>query len=152
MGFFAEDVIKTWTMILSICLCLSVFGLKKYSLALYRAFMRVLLGCLRTVLNILLERILICCSICCSYVLFGVRWLTCLYPYSTQATNCPNRHELIYFNWVGGGGREVSLIFFSNRDVLRVSPDSDTMSLRILGGGVGSIWLESRKSSLRLAK
>ena len=39
---------------------LSVFDQKKYSLALYRVFMRVLLGCLRTVLfraNILLERI-----------------------------------------------------------------------------------------------
>ena len=33
----------------------------------------------------------------------------------------------------GGGGREVSF-FFSYRDVLRVSPDLDTMSLRIFGG------------------
>ena len=39
--------------------------------------------------------------------------------------------------------------FFSNRDELRVIPDSDTMSLRIFGG-IGSIRLESRKNSLRL--
>ena len=38
--------------------------------------------------------------------------------------------------------------FFSNRDELRVIPDSDTTSLRILGA-IGSIWLESRKNSLR---
>ena len=47
--------------------------------------------------------------------------------------------------------REVSLFFFSHPDALRVSPDSDTMSLRIFGG-IGSIRLESRKNSLRLAK
>ena len=41
--------------------------------------------------------------------------------------------------------------FFFNRDVLRISPDSDTISLRIFGG-IGSIRLESRKNSLRLAK
>ena len=40
------------------------------------------------------------------------------------------------------------LFFFSNRDVLRVSPDSDKMSLRIVGG-IGSIRLESCKNSLR---
>ena len=39
--------------------------------------------------------------------------------------------------------------FFSNRDELRVIPDSGTMSLRIFGG-IGSIQLESRKNSLRL--
>ena len=50
-----------------------------------------------------------------------------------------------------GGIREVSLKKFSNRDALRVSPDSDTMSLRIFGG-IGSIRLESRKNSLRLAQ
>ena len=50
----------------------------------------------------------------------------------------------------GGGIREVSLKKNSNRDALRVSPDSDTMSLRIFGG-IGSIRLESRKNSLRLA-
>ena len=72
-----------------------------------------------------------------------------LYSYSTQATNRPNRHELFFF-LLFGGIREVSLIFFSNRDALRVSPDSDTMSLRIFGG-IGSIRLESRKNSLRLA-
>ena len=41
---------------------LSVFGQKKYSLALYRAFMRMLLGCLRTVLfrvNILHARVMV---------------------------------------------------------------------------------------------
>ena len=50
--------------------------------------------------------------------------------------------------------------FFSNPDALRVSPDSDTMSLRYSGGGggggggggIGSIRLQSRKNSLRLAK
>ena len=51
----------------------------------------------------------------------------------------------------GGGIREVSLNIFSNRDVLQVSPDSDTMSLRVFGG-IDSIRLESRKNSLRLAK
>ena len=65
------------------------------------------------------------------------------YPYSTQATN---RHELIFFLF--GGIREVSF-FFSNRDELRVIPDSDTMSIQIFGG-IGSIRLESRKNSLRL--
>ena len=70
-----------------------------------------------------------------------------LYPYSTQATNRPNRHELIFFLF--GGIRKVSLFFFSNRDELRVIPDADTMSLRIFGG-IGSIRLESRKDSLRL--
>ena len=39
--------------------------------------------------------------------------------------------------------------FFSNRDELRVIPDSDTMSLRIFGV-IGTIRLESRKNSLRL--
>ena len=58
-----------------------------------------------------------------------------VYPYSTQATNRPNRHELI--SYLYGGIREVSLKKISNRDVLRVSPDSDTMSLRIFGGGGG---------------
>ena len=77
-----------------------------------------------------------------------------LYPYSTQATNRPNQHELIFLlggGGVGGGIRDVSLIFFFNLDVLRVSPDSDTMSLRIFGG-IGSSRLESHKNSLRLAK
>ena len=72
-----------------------------------------------------------------------------LYPYSTQATNRPNRHELIFLFF--GGIREVSLIFFSHRDALRVSPDSDTMSLQVFGV-IGSIRLESRKNLLRLAK
>ena len=70
-----------------------------------------------------------------------------LYPYSTQTTNRPNRHESILFLF--GGIGEVSLIFFSNRDELRVIPDSDTMSLRIFGV-IGIIRLESRKNSLRL--
>ena len=39
--------------------------------------------------------------------------------------------------------------FFSNRDELRVIPDSDTMPFRIFGG-IGSIRLESRKNSLPL--
>ena len=38
--------------------------------------------------------------------------------------------------------------FFSNRDVLRVSPDVVTKD----SGGIGSIRLESRKNSLQLAK
>ena len=58
------------------------------------------------------------------------------------ATNC--------FFYLFGGIREVSLNFFYNRDALRVSPDSDTMSLRIFGG-IGSFRLESRKNSLRLS-
>ena len=51
------------------------------------------------------------------------------------------------------GGIRVRFHYFfsSNSDVLRVSPDSDTMSLGIFGG-IGSIRLESRKNSLRLAK
>ena len=52
------------------------------------------------------------------------------YPYSTQATN---RHETIFLS-LFRGIREVSLFFFSKRDALRASPDSDTMSLRIFGG------------------
>ena len=48
---------------------------------------------------------------------------------------------------MGVGIREVSF-FFTYRDVVRVSPDSDTMSLRIVGG-IGLIWLESCKNSLR---
>ena len=52
---------------------------------------------------------------------------------------------------LGGGFVRFPYFFFSNRDVLRVSPDSDTMSLRIFGG-IGSIRLESHKNSLRLAK
>ena len=43
------------------------------------------------------------------------------YPYSTQATNHPNRHELIFFLF--GGIREVSFKKISNRNVVRVSPD-----------------------------
>ena len=51
----------------------------------------------------------------------------------------------------GGGGGFVRFhyYFFSNRDELRVIPDSDTMSLRIFEG-IGSIRLESRKNILRL--
>ena len=67
-----------------------------------------------------------------------------LYPYSTQATNRP---ELIFCSYSGGFVR--FHFFFSNRDELRVIPDSDTMSLRIFGE-IGSIRLESRKNSLRL--
>ena len=50
-----------------------------------------------------------------------------------------------------GGIREVSSIFFSYRDELRVIPDSDTMSLRIFGE-IGSIRLKSRKNSLRVGE
>ena len=41
--------------------------------------------------------------------------------------------------------------FFSNRDVLRVSPDSDTMSLRIFGG-IGSIRLEIAQELITISK
>ena len=34
-----------------------------------------------------------------------------LYPYSTKAKNRPNRHELLFLLFGGGGIREVSLIF-----------------------------------------
>ena len=51
----------------------------------------------------------------------------CLYPYSTLATNW----SFIYSGGGGGGGGSKKI---SNRDALRVSPDSDTMSLRISGG------------------
>ena len=63
-----------------------------------------------------------------------------------------------FFSYSGGGGGGGGFVrfhyfFLSNSDELRVIPDSDTMSLRILGGGgggIGSIRLESRKNSLRL--
>ena len=35
-------------------------------------------------------------------------------------------------------------MFFSNRDVLRVSPDSDTMSLRIFGESAQFGWNRAR--------
>ena len=82
------------------------------------------------------------------FLFFTIPYFCTLYPYSTQATNRPNRHELIFYLF--GGIREVSLKNFSNRDALRVNPGSDTMSLRTFGG-IGSIRLESRKNSLRLA-
>ena len=73
---------------------------------------------------------------------------TTLYPlFNTDHES----HELIFY-WIGGI-REASLkkTNTSNRDVLRVSPDSDTMSLRNFGG-IGSIRLESRKNSLKFSK
>ena len=65
-----------------------------------------------------------------------------LYPHSTQATNRPNRHELIFFLF--GGIREVSFFFFSNRDELRVIPDSDTFSLRIFVQSAQFGWNRAR--------
>ena len=59
--------------------------------------------------------------------------------------------DFFYSRRGGEGFARFHYFFFLNRDVLRVSPDSDTMSLRIFGG-FGSIRLESRKNSLRLAK
>ena len=69
-----------------------------------------------------------------------------LYPYSTQATNRPNHHELIFvLFW---GIREVSLIFFLQSwwatSYSRFRYDVVT---NIRGG---SIQLESHKNSLRL--
>ena len=43
-----------------------------------------------------------------------------------------------------GGIREVSLFFFSDRDVLRVSPDSETMSLRLFGESAQFGWNRPR--------
>ena len=40
----------------------------------------------------------------------GIAISSCFYPYSTQATNRPNRNELIFFLF--GGIRVVSLLFF----------------------------------------
>ena len=54
----------------------------------------------------------------------------------------------LFFSYSGGFVR-FHYFFFSNRDELRVIPDSDRMSLRIFGA-IGSIRLESRKNSLRL--
>ena len=43
-------------------------------------------------------------------------------------------------------------MFFSNRDVLRVSPDSDTMSLRIFGGaGIAQAFITISKIILEHA-
>ena len=53
-------------------------------------------------------------------------------------TPIPHRPRIFF---LFGGMREVSLFFFSNRDELRVIPDSDTMSLRIFGA-IGSIRLD----------
>ena len=51
-----------------------------------------------------------------------------------------------------GGGGGLHYFFFSPIVMFyEVSPDSDTMSLRIFRG-IGSTRLESRKNSLRLAK
>ena len=71
----------------------------------------------------------------------------CYTPISTQATN---RRELIFID--SGGIREVSLLFFFyNRDVLRVSPDSDTISSRIFGE-IGSIGLEIAQEFITISK
>ena len=43
------------------------------------------------------------------YIIIRNRLCSTLYPYSTQAMNCPNLHELIFFLF--GGIREVSFFF-----------------------------------------
>ena len=60
----------------------------------------------------------------------------CLIPLFHTGHESPESPRIDFFSYSGGGGgiREGSLIFFSNRDELRVIPDSDTMSLWIFGG------------------
>ena len=78
------------------------------------------------------------------YSIFFLRHLIPLFHTGHESPESP-RIDFFLF----GGIREVSLFFFSNRDELRVIPDSETMPLRIFGR-IGSIRLESRKNSLRL--
>ena len=58
----------------------------------------------------------------------------------------PESPRIVFLFYSGGGGgiREVSLFFFSNRDVLRVSPNSDTMSLRLFGESAQFGWNRPR--------
>ena len=66
---------------------------------------------------------------------------------NTPISHRPRIAQIATIFFVFGGIREVSLFFFSNSDVLRDSPHSDTMSLRIIGG-IGSIRMESRNNLL----
>ena len=66
-----------------------------------------------------------------------------LYPYSTQATNHPNRHELIFLS---AGIREVSLF------ISPIVMFYESVPIQRIFGGISAIRLESRKNSLRLAK
>ena len=72
-----------------------------------------------------------------------------LIPLFHTGHESPESPRIVFF--LIRGDSSGFIIFFSNRVVVRVIPDSDTMSLRIFGG-IGSIRLESRKNSLRLAK
>ena len=104
-----------------------------------------------------LRRLIWVCTVCLCYTkrtlgLNGLKALRGKFLVPLFHTGHESPRFVFFFLIRGEGGiREVSLIFFSNRDVLRVSPDSDTLSLRIFGG-IGSIRLKSRKNSLRLAK
>ena len=81
-------------------------------------------------------------------------WVIPLFHTGHESRETPRIDFLLIRGGGGGGGEGFGRFHqknFSNRDVLRVSPDSETMSLRIFGV-IGSIRLESRKNSLRLAK
>ena len=77
---------------------------------------------------------------------YQTRWIIPLFHTGHESPESPR----IDFLFIRGDSWGFIKKNFSNRDGLLVSPDSDTMSLRIFGG-VGSIRLESRKNSLRLA-
>ena len=69
----------------------------------------------------------------------------CLIPLFHTGHKSPESPQIDFFI---GGGDSWGFIKkkFSNRDALLVSPDSDTMSLRIFGR-ISSIWLEWHKNS-----
>ena len=87
----------------------------------------------------------------------GASVVTTLYSYilevQGQLTLSNGQRSLTMEPWGGGGGGGGLHYFFFSPIVMfyEVSPDSDTMSLRIFRG-IGSTRLESRKNSLRLAK
>ena len=60
-------------------------------------------------------------------------WLMPLIPLFHTGHESRQSPRIVFFIDSGGFVR-FHLFFFSNHNVLRVSPDSDTMSLRIFGG------------------
>ena len=76
-------------------------------------------------------------------------WNRDIIPLFHTGHETPELPQIDFFLFRGGGFVRFQY-FFSNRDDLRVSPDSDTISL-LMFGGIGSIWRESHKNSLELA-